>query len=194
MTQGNPWGFHVSSDVHAFDPVIPMKTIRRLLIGLAVIAFSAGFSNPRSAPVEPAARLALPGSGSAIKISAYVNHSCLVTREGAAKCWGYNYFGPLGTGDYFDRSSPSPVSGFNRGIVEIASGQMHSCALMASGSVKCWGDNSYGELGDGTFVNSTTPVDVTGLPGPVQAITAGVAHACAIVATNAYCWGANWCG
>jgi hypothetical protein len=74
----------------------------------------------------------------------------------------------------------------------VAAGAGHTCAIVAGGAVDCWGYNGYGQLGDGTTTDSSTPVAVTGLTG-ATAITAGYGHTCAIVAGGASvdCWGYN---
>jgi alpha-tubulin suppressor-like RCC1 family protein len=78
---------------------------------------------------------------------------------------------------------------------EVAAGAFHTCALVSGGAVKCWGDNAYGQLGNGTNTSepygSNVPVDVVGVTGATQ-ITAGLHHSCAIVAGGAVkCWGYN---
>ena len=76
----------------------------------------------------------------------------------------------------------------------IAAGSLHSCALLASGSIDCWGDNTYGELGDGTTTDSATAVAVTGISGAV-ALSAGGADSCALLAGGSIdCWGDNTYG
>ncbi len=75
----------------------------------------------------------------------------------------------------------------------VAAGYVHTCALLAGGSVKCWGANARGQLGDGTLRDSSVPVDVP-LPAAATAITAGYAHACALVAGGVWCWGDNTTG
>jgi len=72
---------------------------------------------------------------------------------------------------------------------------MHTCAL-ADGNVYCWGDNSRGQLGDGTNTNRTAPVQVGGLLSgkDVTAIAAGAGHTCAVAGGAAYCWGSDVSG
>jgi len=73
----------------------------------------------------------------------------------------------------------------------IAAGMEHTCALSDQGRVWCWGENSYGSLGDGTFTDSNVPVAVAGLADAV-AISSGVRHTCALRATGTVvCWGRN---
>jgi alpha-tubulin suppressor-like RCC1 family protein len=71
-------------------------------------------------------------------------------------------------------------------------GKYHSCALLASGAVRCWGENYYGELGNGTFTDAHTPVNVIGITN-ATAVAAGGSSSCALLATGAIrCWGLGW--
>jgi alpha-tubulin suppressor-like RCC1 family protein len=73
---------------------------------------------------------------------------------------------------------------------EVVVGENYSCARMSDATVRCWGSNRYGQLGDGTFINRLTPVTVTGLTG-VTALSVGGETSCAIAGGQLYCWGAN---
>ena len=76
----------------------------------------------------------------------------------------------------------------------ITAGGDHSCVVLTAGTVKCWGRNLFGQLGNGTFSNSSTPVAVSGLSA-VVAIAAGGAHTCAVVDNGTVkCWGRNLYG
>ena len=119
-------------------------------------------------------------------------HTCTLDDYGAVICWGSNLEGQLGDGESEDSLVPVQVEGLESGVAEIAAGYNHTCALLESGGVKCWGANSQGQLGDGSTVNKDTPVDVSGLLGGVTAITAGQQFTCAILSMGgARCWGVN---
>ncbi len=83
----------------------------------------------------------------------------------------------------------SPGADGGRRSVLLTGGLDHACAAI-EGAVWCWGQNSSGQLGDGTKLVARSPVAVSGLPGPVTAIGAGDYHTCAIVAGDVWCWGA----
>jgi alpha-tubulin suppressor-like RCC1 family protein len=118
--------------------------------------------------------------------------TCAVTAAGAALCWGDNGFGQLGNGATQSSLSPIGVNGLSSGVVDVAAGGLHTCAVLASGAVRCWGDNSTGDLGDGTVFSSLVPVDVKGLSGLASAVTLGFGHSCALTAAGAVqCWGLN---
>jgi alpha-tubulin suppressor-like RCC1 family protein len=78
-----------------------------------------------------------------------------------------------------------------RGVRMAASGFMHACAVLATGEVRCWGENEFGQLGDGTRMNRGKPVVVAGL-APAVAVTTGYRHTCALHENAVVsCWGGN---
>jgi alpha-tubulin suppressor-like RCC1 family protein len=134
-------------------------------------------------------------TGGVIAVAAGGDHSCALTAAGGVKCWGQNSNGELGDGTTTDRSAPVDVAGLSRDVAAIAAGGGHSCALSATGAVKCWGFNRLGQLGDGTTTDRTTPVAVFGLGGNVVAIATLVGHSCALLrGGRVKCWGTNASG
>ncbi|HQQ62197.1 MAG TPA: hypothetical protein PLF22_01350 [Pseudomonadales bacterium] len=131
-----------------------------------------------------------------IAIAAGYQHTCALTSAGAVQCWGWNGNGQLGNNSYTTRYTPVAVSGLTSGVTAIAVGDVHTCALTSAGTVKCWGYNGYGQLGDGTTTtNRLTPVAVSGLTSGVTAIAAGYQHICALINTGGVtCWGNNGSG
>ena len=128
-------------------------------------------------------------------------HACALNNTGNAFCWGYNYFGQVGAASSGSDtgSSVSPVltaSGSNgfSGIVAMSAGANHTCGALTDGTAVCWGDNSSGQLGNGTTSIATTPYAVS-LLTTVEAIDAGAGHTCALLKDKtAWCWGGNSLG
>jgi hypothetical protein len=143
-------------------------------------------------------------------ISAGDWHTCALTTAGGALCWGYNQFGQLGDGTGTHRLTPVPVSGLSSGVTAIAAsgglderapgeddlGGEHTCALTTAGSVLCWGDGWFGQLGAGALFDlRLTPVVVNGFSSGATAIAVGGTHSCAItVSGGAKCWGQTGTG
>lgn len=124
-------------------------------------------------------------------IAAGQAHMCALTTTGV-KCWGDNYFGELGDGTTTMRLTPADVTGLGIGLTAITAGLHHTCGVTTDGGVKCWGDNYYGQLGDGTTTSSYTPSDVTGLGSGVTAVAGGGYHTCALTTGGGVkCWGWN---
>jgi len=102
------------------------------------------------------------GITKATKLSVGDDHACAIENE-EVKCWGTNGEGQLGNGETSEVvDEPVRVTGISSSAVEVSAGGS-TCALLKSKQVKCWGWNGYGELGDGTTTERTTPVFVAGL-------------------------------
>lgn len=126
------------------------------------------------------------------KVSAGMNHTCAIMEGGVLKCWGDNFYGQLGDGTTIDKPYPVDVINLGSPVVAVSAGNYHTCAVLATGALKCWGINYFGQLGDGTTEMRPTPVAVSGLGSGVVAVSAGGAHTCARLITNALkCWGRN---
>lgn len=131
-------------------------------------------------------------SNGVVALTAGAEHTCALLQGGGVKCWGANSAGQLGDSSQNNRTTPGDVIGLTSGVVAIAAGAAHSCAVTETGGVQCWGANNDGQVGDGSSVNQVQPVAVAGLPGAVTAVAAGVSHSCALTAANGVvCWGGN---
>jgi len=137
--------------------------------------------------------VAVTGLGSGVaSVTVGALHTCALTTAGAVQCWGYNASGQLGDGSTTSSSTPVAVTGLGSGVASVAAGDYHTCALTTAGAVKCWGNNTSGQLGDGNTTSSSTPVAVTGLGSGVASVTVGALHTCALTTAGALkCWGYN---
>ena len=152
-----------------------------------------GTTTNRNTPTQTSS---LGANRGAVAISSGGVHTCAVLDDGSVSCWGWNNYGQLGDGTTTDRSTPTQTSslGTGRTAVAISSGGIQTCAVLDDASVSCWGDNWYGELGDGTTTqrNTPTPTSSLGTGRTAVAISSGYGHACAVLDNaSVSCWGYN---
>jgi len=133
-------------------------------------------------------------------------HTCALPGDGTVRCWGQNDLGQLGNGtndpvpNRPSTFNPTPVtvSGITTAVA-VSAGGWHTCALLQDGTVRCWGDNTWGQIGNGQAVPPSSSFDpITPTPTPVTvtcittavAIEAGVFHTCATLQDGTLrCWG-----
>jgi alpha-tubulin suppressor-like RCC1 family protein len=141
--------------------------------------------------------------------------SCAVLESGPIKCWGRNHVGQLGLGDTQDRGDqpgemgaalPAVNLGPGAKVVALAMGREHTCALLDDHTVKCWGGNTHGQLGQGdTNARGAVPTDMgsnlpvvdlgPGLQPVALSVSAIAFHTCALFPNGAFkCWGLNMHG
>lgn len=202
-------GFRRSISRHAHQaPKPPMRHRPRAgrLISLTMLLLTSTVATVTTAPAPAAASTTVTPM-----VASFGAHTCELVPDGTVRCWGENNRGQLGDGTTTHRSHPVavvlPDGAPLTHVVAITVGSDHTCALLGAGaslagSVRCWGANNRGQLGDGTTTNRLNPVDVLaeGTRGSatetpltaVTAISAGGQHTCAVLMSGeARCWGAN---
>jgi alpha-tubulin suppressor-like RCC1 family protein len=138
----------------------------------------------------------------AIRIAAGGDHTCAVLTSGALRCWGRNNFGQLGRGNTQNIGDDETVFSANNvdlgtgvTVKDLALGGDHTCALLTTGAVRCWGRNNWGQLGYGDTNNRGDNEPISNLPnvsltGTIRKLVAGDAHTCALTfAGTLRCWG-----
>jgi len=126
-------------------------------------------------------------------IAAGSYHTCALPHGGTVRCWGNNYYGQLGIDTWINDGYVKDQNDNElTQITAITSGENHACALSQDGKVSCWGDNQFGQLGDGTNIQKDRAIQVN-LPSDIQSISAGEKHTCAVEKNtgSVYCWGNN---
>lgn len=151
------------------------------------------------------------GGHSFVQLTLSAKHSCGITTDGAAYCWGNNQFGQLGDGTTTDRHQPTRVSG-DIAFAQIAAGSgfagvssavapsprtpggvAHTCALTPAGGAFCWGWNANGQVGDGSVTDRHVPTAVSG-GLTFDVIGAGGSYSCGMRGNAVWCWGSNAVG
>jgi len=143
-----------------------------------------GTMTDRLTPVPVAGNLAFTS------VSVGRLHSCGLTTDGRAFCWGASDEGEIGGADLARSAVPNPVSG-GYTFVALALGDWLTCGITSTGSVLCWGNNINGQIGDGTTTSAKVPRLVIGAPAFVS-ISVGARTTCGITSVGTgYCWGVN---
>jgi alpha-tubulin suppressor-like RCC1 family protein len=129
-----------------------------------------------------------------------IGHTCALTSDGSAYCWGDNERGQLGIGtggfgeeDLTSHPAPAPVLGDLTFTALSAGLGRHTCGLTGAGAAYCWGENTFGALGNGSTGDSPVPVPVSGGHAFAQLVAGGfIGHTCGLTSSGvAYCWGEN---
>jgi alpha-tubulin suppressor-like RCC1 family protein len=168
-----------------------------LLLSLTLLGLTLACREAAESPTAPDTPPALATTASPLvfaQVSAGVNHSCGVTSDNRAFCWGYNGFGELGDGTRNERLVPVPVAGTLR-FRQISAGYFGTCGVTTDYRVYCWGYNATGQVGDGTTTQRLTPVPVVG--GRLfRQVQTDFLNACAVTYSGdrAFCWGDNHYG
>jgi alpha-tubulin suppressor-like RCC1 family protein len=152
-------------------------------------AVGAGLDRAELEPVEIA-----KGKIVLAQIDAGARHTCGLTSGGEAYCWGENKLGQLGQGNRSERIRPGKQVENDITFRQLALGESHSCGIDKAGQIFCWGDNSQGQLGNGSVGEKgarTKPAEVN-LDGTATAVAAGRNHTCARMESGeTQCWGDN---
>lgn len=146
---------------------------------------TSSLSSWRTAPV------AVSGGLTFSSVSANDGHTCGLTTDGKAYCWGSNVNGQLGDGTTIQRSVPVQVAG-GLTFASVTMGRAHACGLTVTGEAYCWGSNSFGELGDGTSGTYRTVPARTAVGLTFGSLSAGYFYTCGVTTdSQSYCWGSN---
>lgn len=122
------------------------------------------------------------------------SHSCAITASKNVRCWGKGSGGQLGGGTTSEGASGVVQTLDVSDAIHIAAGYEHSCVIVRDGTVRCWGVNTNGRLGDGTRIPRSAPVAVSTVTNAV-ALALGSDHTCALLADKTVsCWGGNGSG
>ena len=148
---------------------------------------------PDGGAVELSVPTAVTAIGDARDVQAGGGHTCAVHGDGGLTCWGYDNYGQLGHAPSAGNIERTPtLVTLRAAATRITTGDSHTCALLADGTVDCWGADGAGQLGRGAAISigvNATPVTVTGVSGVVD-VAAGYAHTCAALSGGSVtCWG-----
>lgn len=205
------WGLNASGQLGTGDTTMASQPRAVAMLGAAATSISAGFGHTcatlsagtlcwgdnvagQLAADSTATSIPTPtrtvGGANAIGVSAGAVHTCVVGSGGAVRCAGEWMDGRLGISRTADLPRfATDVTGISSADA-VAAGGEHTCALLSSGRLWCWGDDTDGQLGDGA-TNSSGWMAVQAMVTNVSVAETGRAHTCAIDGGSLYCWGRN---
>lgn len=129
------------------------------------------------------------------RLAGGLQQSCALTDLGELKCWGDNAVGSIGDGTKEQRRTPVIPIGMADGVRSIAAGGRHTCAVLKSAQIYCWGQGDRGQVGDGAGRESVFPSEVASIEGSGRYVATGEFHSCAILGGGTVkCWGSNFHG
>ncbi len=133
------------------------------------------------------------GGAIPVQLSLGGNHTCALLENGFLRCWGLNSSGQLGYGNATTRTTPGDDLAPGSKVLQVTTGSDHTCALLSTGRVKCWGFNGHAQLGYGNKTGLSAPgVDLDLSGATAYRVSAGLNHTCALLSTGAArCWGRN---
>lgn len=165
---------------------LPKGATAALIVAIGSLAAVAAAGEAKQNPRDP----------SFVSIATGQDHTCGLTAEGEAYCWGSNDSGQLGSGaiDSSRHDVPMRVEGGMK-FKSLTTGYRHTCALAVDGSAYCWGWNESGQLGNGNVPTATSKPALVGGALVFTSISAGATHTCGPTSSrDVYCWGGNWHG
>jgi alpha-tubulin suppressor-like RCC1 family protein len=167
--------------------------VSTLLGGIALVAGGCNqeVQSPSTSEQVPALAATSSAALTFRQLSAGYRHTCGVTTDNKAYCWGADYDGQLGDGGSGTiRTRPVPVAG-GLSFLQVSGGYEYTCGITTNFKAYCWGQNQYGKLGDGSSTRRLTPVAVLG-GHSFRQVDPGAFHTCAVTTSDAaYCWGWN---
>jgi alpha-tubulin suppressor-like RCC1 family protein len=179
-------------------PAARGRRVTRFTLGaaLALMAIQAcreDTQSPSDSEPGPALAIASAAALSFLQVSAGQFHTCGVTSDHRAFCWGQNAAGQLGDGTTDNDSTPVAVAG-GLHFLQVSAGVSYSCGVTTDNRAYCWGQNTFGKLGNGTTTSSLKPVAVAG-GYQFRRVSAGSFHTCGVAMSDkALCWGYNLYG
>jgi alpha-tubulin suppressor-like RCC1 family protein len=125
-------------------------------------------------------------------ISLGSGHTCALGAIQDIWCWGDGSFGQIGLNPFASSANPVKLATFTQGVVSLQAGWFHTCVLLTDGSVKCWGKNQEGELGNAALISRADPVSPVAMDKEVTLLAVGGQTSCVLAKEQqVFCWGRN---